>query len=339
MSKKKQNDMMKERVKSLSRGAKHGDLYGTPTKKKKEKKKSKKKEPKISQRALYDITLNNFQFSIYTAMCMINGIDPNIYIYSDKTTTFLNANIKLDKTFKTMSKLDWETPKPINSMTFRGRFATILLLKIARNSHKIVKHLFEQTNAKKRYQSYNLILNEWIYQINTFVATYLSSDLVYEDHLEKIIEIYNVSEDLNSEIIGKLDDTRMLLREAINHPGKYEDGILCNNIMKMAYVLATDSLKVKRTPKYDEDLSFASQSQMGNQIGTLGYAIMHRRYVKEDDVPWIYDIFQLAKPEINSRFSAIDENPEILIGTKAITLLQILMGDPEIVKFIERLVK
>ena len=328
---------IKERIKMLSRGIKYGGgIYSEVP----EKKKKKEKEDKISNRGLYDITLNNFQFHLYTAICMINGIDNDVYIYADRNVTVLNANLKIDKVFKQLSKLDWEHPSGIDTLTFRGRFATCLLLKIIHNSHKIVKGLYNSVNTKDgkhRWKSYNALLNELIYHINTFITAYLSLDIDYVDHLTKIYEIILISEGKEIEIVDRMNAIREMIASNLRSPS-YDDGTICNNVMKLAYVLSTDSLKLKDTPKYDEYLEFRDYARMGNQIGTLGYAIMKRR-MKTGVVPFMYKTMNKAMPELITRFVEADEMPELVIGTKAITLLEIFMGDPRIIEYIDRVVK
>lgn len=326
---------LKERTKLLSRGVKYGGIYADVPEKK-----GKKKEEKISNRAIYDITLNNFQFHLYTSICMINGIDNDVYVYADSKVTILNANLKIDKVFKQLSKLDWENPAGIDTLTFRGRFATCLLLKIVHNSHRIVKGLYNLVNTKDtkhRYRAYNALLNELIYHIDTFITAYLSCDIDYTNHLQKIYEIILISENRSTDIVERMSAIREMIAGNIVSKS-YDDGTICNNIMKLSYVLSTDSMKLKHTPKYDEDLEFTDYGRMGNQIGTLGYAIMKKR-MKTGVTPFMYKIMDRAKPELVTRFIEADEMPELVIGTKAITLLEIFMGDPRIIEYIDHIVK
>lgn len=327
--------VLKERTKFLSKGVKFGGIYmETPEKKKK------KKKEKVSNRAIYDITLSNFQYHLYTTICMINGIDTDVYVYADSGTTILNANLKIDDVFLRASQLDWKTPAEIDSLTFHGRFATVLLLKIAHNAHQIVKGLFNTIDEKVpgKYSAYMSILDEFIYHIDTFATTYLSADLEYAKHLQKIYEILLIAEGKDTEIMKRFYDVYDMLEKAASGRCSYDEGTIANNIMKMAYVLSTDSLKLKNTPRYAEDLDFQDYYGMGNQIGTLGYAILKRR-IKTNETPMFYKVMQRAKPKLVSRFDETDEMPELSVGTKALTLLEIFIGDPKITEYIDRSIK
>lgn len=326
---------LKQRTKYLSKGMKFGGIYVDPPKKKK-----KKKKDRISNRAYYDITLGNFQYHIYNAICMINGIDTDVYVYADSETTILNANLKIDKVFLRASKLDWKTPADIDSATFRGRFATLLLLKIAHNTHRIVKGLYNtiDEDVKHKYKVYKDILNEFIYNIDMFVTTYLSCDMNYTKHLQKIYEIILISQGKSTDIIDWLLKVQDMLQKVVSGNNSYDPGTISNNIMKMAYVLSTNSLKLKNTPKYDENLEFSDYYGIGNQIGTLGYAILKYR-MKVSEVPMFYKILQKAKPKLVSRFEETNEMPELAVGTKALTLLEIFIGDYTITRFIDQEIK
>lgn len=329
------NKALKKRTKILSKGVKFGGIYvETPEKKKK------KKKEKISNKAIYDITLGNFQYHLYTSICIINGIDTDVYVYADRETTILNANLKIDDIFLRASQLDWKSQAGIDTATFRGRFATVFLLKIAHNAHRIVKGLFSTIDEKvpNKYNAYMRILDEFIYQIDTFVTTYLSADLEYVKHLQKIYEILLIAEGGNTEIIQRLLDVQEMLEKAASGRCSYDDGTISNNVMKMAYVLSTDNLKLKNTPRYDEDLNFQDYHGMGNQIGTLGYAILKRR-IKTNEIPMFYKVVQKAKPKLVSRFEEAEEMPELAVGTKALTLLEIFIGNPKVTKYIDQLIK
>ena len=321
--------MKKELKKRLKFLEQEGSGYG--------KKKKKKKEKGLSQKSWYSITLSNFQFHCYELMSMINGIDPDTYIYADRQVTMLNDNVKVNKLFKRMSLIDWKTPAPISSQTFRGRFATLLILKIAHNSHHIIKHLYENGGfKKKRYKTYNELLSELITTVDCFVTTFLSANLEYTNSLRDILELLVVSEGEEYEILEKLEEMRGFLKENCRTHG-VDDGVLCNNIMKMAYVLATNNVNVKKTPKYVEEIDYEDINMMASQIGRLGYAILHRKSKGADSM--IYDVFTKSLPEIWSKIDGIDEYPEIIIGTQALELLKLFIDDIEVSRYIDKMIR
>lgn len=325
------NKELEERMKLLKRGVKHGDIYGTPPS---TKKKKKGKKTKVTQRQLYDITLPNFQLHLYSLICQINGIDENIYLFkSSSKEVVLNGNMKIDKKFKKLSKLDWEKPANIDSLTFRGRFTTLLLHRMVRNSHRIIKKIYKESGNNKKYQSYNVYLDEIIYQVTLFTTTFLSANLNYWRPLKTIIELIMLSEDDDIDIIDKVEGTRDLLLLQ-KKKQNYGDGIIMNNLTKTAYALTTGSIDVKHTPSYDEHLSKRDNAKIANQIGILGYAIL--RWRRKHSFSLLHRIFYAAKPEVWSRFDEINNMPELLLGTYSIELVKLVMGDYSIGTMIDK---
>lgn len=287
---------------------------------------------KISNRGLYDITLSNFQFHMYEMICLINGIDPGLYLYSDRrTSTVLQAELKVDKMFKSLSCLDWKKPEEIHTRTFRGRFMTMLLFKVVRNSHKIVKSIFkEMDEPEKRYKGYNVILNEWIARFDTFVAAFLTRDISYTEPLEDVLEMLLLASGKDMEMVQKLREIRDMAKSRLK--GDYDDPIVMNNLFKMAFVISTDSLNVKKTPKYIEGISHLSYDSMLDQLGTLGYAILLKR--DKNQAPIFYSAFIKANPLILTKFQEVKDCPEIIVAIRALLLLDIYLDDKRYTKWL-----
>lgn len=321
------NKEMKKRLKQLERNQKYGDIY--------EEKPKKKEYIKVSNRGMYDITLSNFQLHLYELMFMVNGIDPEYYMTITPTAVALVNNVKLDETFMTLSKLDWQHEKGIDTLTFRGRFVTLLLYRLIACSHKIVKHLYDQVGEGKRYASYRIILEEWMCRVDMFISTYLTNNLNYREHLQAVLEMIVAANDEDDEIIKKLEESRAFLINACNHPGKYDDGIICNNIMKMSFVLSTNSMKTKKTPRYIEGIDYRDDDVVVRQVGELGLAIMKRR--KSGYIPIMYRCFTKADPEIYTRFENAEDYPEIVIGMRSLELLKMFVDDRGVSKYINRI--
>lgn len=293
-------------------------------------------DEKISNRGLYDITLSNFQFHMYEMICLINGIDPALYLYSSRrTSTALNAELKLDKTFKKLSCLNWETSEEIHTRTFRGRFVTTILFKIVRNSHRIVKSIFhEMEEPSRRYKAYNVILNEWISRVDTFVAAFLTRDISYVEPLEDVIEMMLLADSKDAEMLQKLREIRNMTEK--NLKGDYDDPIVMNNLFKMAFVISTGSMNVKRTPGYVEGISHTSYDSMLEQVATVGYAILLKR---EKGIPIFYDAFIKANPLILTKFDEVKDCPELVVGIRALMLLDIYLDSKKYTKWLDEVIQ
>lgn len=265
----------------------------------------------------------------------MNGIDENEYLSIDRYSTILLENMKINKHFKKLSKLDWENAYPIDSRTFRGKFISIFMLNIIHNTHPIVKHIYEALDVKnlKRYEAYNRILEEWITRVDLFIGTYLTRDLSYEEHLQAVYEFLILASGRDHDCVQKLVDAKDFLVKSIKSCD--DDGILCNNITKTAFVIATDSVNVKHTAPYEEDIDYKDEDACTTQVGMLGLAIMRRRK-KCKYVPMLYSTFTKANPKL---YTKLDDTPEIVLGVQALYALKFFIDDDRVSHYIDKLIR
>lgn len=325
--KKQEENPLLERMKILEKNKrKHGYIYNGQEDAAEKKTKKKKKQKKPQWDYLYNVTLMHFQLHLYELICVINSIPVGIYIQSSRKRVELIQNMKLNDEFKTYSKLDWDTPYPINGLYFRGRFATCVIFEIIKRSHKIVKSILEEgregnLTKSETKQLQHRILDSWITIVDTFVAEYIRKDGDYVKPLRKIEELLGVSGDNDPEIRYYVEETDELLRR------RDEAGIEVNNITKVAYALATGSLNTKRCPEYNQDFMYSDDRDSAEQVGQLGFAILKYRR-KHEKLPVLYKAFQKANPKIQSRFYMMNEGaPEITVGVKALEFSKIFYGN------------
>lgn len=332
MSKNKELDPLEERMRLLGKGFKQtGNVYISGKQESGKKKKKKEKEKKLSTEGVYNLTLMNFQFHLYEIICEINGIDLDYYVATDSGTgqVQLANDLHLDDTFKRLSLLEWDRPESIDSLYFRGRFCTCLLYKLVRNSHKIIKSLYraeypeEDISPKKKYKRMHELLDQWIRVVDNFVTTYLAAKQNYLPSLLMIYELMTYEGNGSVSVLEYLRDTERLIRG-----GREPAAVEANNITKMAFVLATDSLKLGKCPQYRENFTYEDFNSAVEQVGGLGYAIMCRRRKDDSKLPMMYSAFQMANPKIISRFWKINaEAPEITVGLKALEFSKIFYGN------------
>lgn len=304
-----------ERMKVLEGALKKGKLYVMPEATKEKKKKT--KEKKLSNKELYDLTLRAFQFHLYEIICLVNGIDKDIYI--DEDSQDLYRNMKLNDTFKSMSKLDWETPAPIDGLRFRGRFLTALLLKAIRKTHDCLLTASQRMEGMKRYKAMNTLLRWWMLQLDSFMITYLSSDGNYLKWLLAIERFLMMETAIDVEKFMKA------LVETGDTILAVEDPSICvANTTRIAYILATHGAKTKHCPEYNEDYDPKNELDVANQIGQLGYAILRYRKKTDAKLPVLYAAFQKANPEVVSRFyDKSEDKPELTVGLRAMEFSKI----------------
>ena len=107
------------------------------------KKKKKNKKIKIKDKDLYNINLGNFQITLYKMILTMNNMGNYPYLMDTMGSLLLVKDLEIDRGFKKLSSLNWTEPRDINSLTFRGRFATLFTYEMAKYSHEIVKRMYK----------------------------------------------------------------------------------------------------------------------------------------------------------------------------------------------------
>lgn len=324
--KEKEVSFIEERFKALNKAYKRGgSIYATEPV---EKQNMKKKPAKISMKGRYSLTLMHFQFHLYELICTINDIPLDYYMLVDeeKVSVTLINDLELDDTFKRLSKLKWDESSSIDGLYFRGRFCTLLLYKIVRKSHDIVRSVYRDSvsSSNHKFKFYNVILDKWMNVVDNFVVTYLAAKQDYTPHLFKIYELLaDIGTGENKAVLEQIRDTERLITA-----GREPEGVQANNITKIAYVLATGSLKMKKCPEYQENLSYKNLGHVMTQVGGLGYAIMHRSMKHDCKTPLLWKCFQQALPKPTSRlYSVVSDAPEAAIGVYALEFSKMFYRD------------
>lgn len=298
-----------------------------------------KKVKKLKYKYRYKIAMGNFKFVVMDMILDINNIDKDDYLFSDGFT--LNCEFKFDDKFKKMSSLDFDTKEKsdINDMKFRGRYITKLLFYVLKHVDDMIDVVYDE--CKNYYDSkgkikYN-ILNEFVLRLNSFIVTYLSEDASYREHLEDLMEFFLIYKKRyqSVEVMETFREQSEFVREAC-HTMSYDQDIMINNIMKLAYMMCTGDVKLRKCPKLIEGMRNDDFMDLKEQIGCLGYAIMERTEKESTDL--LYQLFSKSYPLYYSKFPDVNELIELNIGTKSLTYLKMILDDFYVNKFIDTLI-
>jgi hypothetical protein len=316
----------KKRLKQLEKGDRHsGDIYEPP---------KKKKDKKLKSKPAYELALNYTLVHLYELVLSINGIKAEEYFGPDGIS--IRNNIKLNKKFKKLSSLDWNKQADFNSLDFRGRFCTIFLMRMIRTCHSNIKGMYKTLYPDtKKHKMYMNLLNQMLLRIDMLVVSMLSRDVAYGEPLEAMYQILSVTGDMDSELARKVQETKEFLIENCSKR-KIDDGIIINNILKLAYMLSTNSTKLKKTPEFIEGDYRDDDDLMMRQEAQLGYAILRAQNKGKESL--LYDVLIEAKPSIMVRYTEeVNEYPEIVIGCQALFFTGLFVDDPYVTMYIKKM--
>lgn len=299
------------------------------------KKPSKKKKDKgLNNRSLYMITLTNFFTHVYELILTINCINKDKFI--DSQFGMQKKNIKFNKKFKKLSKLHWDETSEPGSADFNGKLITIYLFHIIREAdHLIQRSYSKQYHGEKRFKTCNMLLNNIIERTDLLIVGLLTRDFSYHEPLHAMTQMIILANG-DGNLLKVLDDTFAFLEKECKKDN-LDPGVIMNNIMKTAYILSTLDLHLKKTPKFIEGDYRGNDEVMKAQVSQLGYAIMKAQSKGRSSL--FYDIMMEAKPKIYARWDDVNEYPELAIGCQALNLLMIYMDDPNVTRWIKKMIE
>ena len=319
---------VKSRLKELDNGKKAGVDKASEFKQKKKKGKT------LSNKVVYSITMSNFFSHVFEMILTINNIDE--YEYMDSKNGMQRRNIKLNKKFKELSSLDWESKSEIGSLQFRGKLATIYLFHLV----KTIDHLIARTYAKqykgdKRFKVYNMLLDNIIQRSDMLIVGLLTRDFSYAEPLQAMTQIIILANGKDGNLLEMINDSIEFLEKECND-ASVNEGVILNNIMKTAYILSTMNTKLKKTPKFIEGDYRSDDETMKKQIGQLGYAIMKAQVKGNNSL--FYDLMIQANPKLFTRFPDVNDYPEVCVGCQALYLLMMYVDDPGVTSWIKKMI-
>lgn len=311
------NKQKKEIVRDIQKRAKKGNLY-----------ESHKSFNQLSNKNKYIIACSNWEFHIMEQILMINDIPVENYLYANKYATVVEE-FRVDKKFKNMSKLDWDMiPSETCSLDFRGKFCTLLLLWIMNNSDNICKKIQKTVNGSKG-RIRRKVLKNIIIRVDMFVVNFLSRDTLYSDNIEQMLDLTTLwaDEEKFAKLMENFINQKAFILSAIDNPEEYDFGLVWDSIMKLAYMVTTNTTNFKNIPKYKTMEELKNFDIMKEYIGRLGLAILIHRKNSKRKKPILYSIYTKACPLYYSWFDEIDDAVELNVGVKALSYLAFLIDD------------
>ena len=224
---------------------------------------------------------------------------------------------------------------PTNSMEFRRRFTLKLIGWFEENIENIVNKIFENSRMSIcKYENCTIILNEISTTISKFIQACLSASINKNSHdytevlfdLFKFILIAN-GDDAGVELVETFHEKRAFIPMAIKSKD-YDDIIILNDIIKMAFALTTLSPEVDCTPSYNE-LESIEETDYPELVRVLGECVQYAKTYNP-----FYVRFMLSNPELRTKNKNVDKN--YVIGLQALEFMKFVMNDKVISKFINK---
>ena len=231
---------------------------------------------------------------------------------------------------------------PINSDAFRFRFVDKLIGFFEENIDCVVDNVFKYSRMNTcKYENCEIILNEIAMTIAHFINQFLkpknfiSSFNWSDEYSDSLIDIFKFiliakGDDAGIELIETFRTERDFLPMAIKNKEDYEDEIVLNDIIKLAFALTTLDPQVDVTPSYDE-LEGISPEMYPDLISILGQCCKYSKTYNP-----FYVRFMLCRPEIRTKLDITTD--EYIEGLQALEFLKFVMNDKSISKYVDKLI-
>lgn len=314
-------------VKDIQKRAKNGNLYT-------------KDLNKLSKNHKYIITCSNWEFHLMEEILMINGIPIENYLYANEYATVVEE-FRMNKKFKQMSLLDWENfPSETNSLDFRGKFCSLLLLWIMNNSDAICRKIQKNVGGGHKGEIRRKVLSNIIIRTDMFVVNILAKDTYYGNNIEQMLDLTTLwaDEEKFAKLMENFINQKAFIIRALDNPEEYDFGLIWDSIMKLAFMVATNTTNFKNIPKYKTAEKLKDFEVMKEYVGRLGLAILIHRKNSKRKKPVLYSIYTKACPLYYSWFEEIEDAIELNVGVKALNYLAFLIDNEKFNNIIKAMI-
>lgn len=295
-----------------------------------------RKKKKSKWERIYLLTLSNFKFFLMDTICMLNGIERDDYFFEDGFPRF--KKFKFNKDFKDTSFLHFdEKANSIYGARYRARYLTMLYFYFFKNIEKIVNKLSKKIGDES-YKTKINILKDVIVKLNTFTVNFSSNNGDYSNSLKELMNILMITDGnkKNKKVMKIVTQQGEIVKDACKNKHLYDEDVMINNIIKLAYVTATTSTDIHKCPKFKEGVTKSDRDNVKKQVRKLGKAICYE--LNKRKTPEFYKVYTNSRPIYYSNFKDINEDDYLNIGTKALTYLKFILNDKKCNRFINSII-
>ena len=296
-----------------------------------------------------NIISSKTDFGIAGLLCVINGINANEYIQSNKKgeVQLLYPVSPYYPKFMFDSAVNWETNKTYDtsSFIFRVRYLSILLSYLIGNSNNIVKQYIRSEGYTHSNNARALVfLKDYMRDIILFINLLLSRDSTYKNMILKINQYlsYTDKKIKSNKLYELLNGHVVNLRRSMNTniiTSRFADDDMCIfMLLKISYMLASNKTNLKVIPKFRFIEGATVKHDLLKLIEELGLAILENTHEEKFSIGFMS--FTDARPKIKTDWvNESKDNYPLKVGILALGYTSFVMDDKHITKFINEMLK
>jgi len=293
-----------------------------------------------------------FDMNLAALICCLNGIPVKEYFETDTETGYGTickpVGVKYE-CFTDASILDWEDLKTKynpKSLIFRCRFVSLILSylmgRIDTITTKVVlrKYKCRHSKAEKSILVTKNILNHLV----KFILIMINQDVSYQNIILKIHEYVSYTkknvrhDELRNTLNGHVLTVRKGMKEDVMTDRFMSDDLAIYNILKVAYMLATNKTNLDVIPNFKHIEGATVKHDLLKLIEELGAQIIQN--TRDKKYAPMFKAFIEARPSVWSQFyKESAENYAVQVGLLSLAYAKFVFNDNAIDKFINDMMK
>jgi len=296
------------------------------------------------------ITEAKAEQNIAALICLVNGVAVKDYVEFNDLDDYEDASELMHIDFTEESLLDWNNQKTTyndNSMIFRCRFITLVLMSMLGKVDKIIE--LEVNNKKKFYlhsrdEQKILITKKLIEDCVRFVNVVSNTSISHQNIILRMHEHTSYTkkkvkhQSLRNLLNGHVLNTRHSMNIDPITKRFAEDDMTIYNVLKISFMLATNSTDLKAIPNFKYIEHATVKHDLGKLIEELGREILI--YSKGRKYGPMFKAYVDARPRVYTQFhKECNDNFAFRVGVLALKYTNFVCNDKTIKRFINEMLK
>ena len=285
-------------------------------------------------------------------ICCLNGVSVKKYFDTDTETGYgtICKPVGIQHLcFTEVSALNWDDKKTKyhpESLIFRCRFITLVLSQLLGRIDSITyrealkRYKYRHSRSERRI----MLTKDAMNYILRFVLIMISQEPSYKNIILKMHEYVSYTKnkvnhvELRNMLNGHILTVRKGMAESFMTDRFMSDDLAIYNILKIAYMLATNKTNLDIIPNFEYIEGATVKHNLIKLIEELGYQIIQN--TRDKKYAPMFKAFIEARPSVWSQFyKESEENYAIQIGLLSLAYTKFVFNDASIDTFIDNMLK
>lgn len=286
----------------------------------------------VTNKGAFDDAISNYKLYIIALALSLVNIPLSSYFVKSRyegISTVSNPDDIINNIKQVMNN---KQEAFVSQDEFKIRFLLHMITELSTYISDIIQNMYNKTGKPgNQYANMFSLLKEIDIFLTKFIIGFIKGE---EYDMISIFEIFSFARKNKRQLIPVIRAHAKLtidVKVIEDNMLKHED-VIINDLMKLAYIFATESVDVSGTPDKIKHLCRYDTESIHNQIKELGYVIADTRYKRSR--PVLYKSFSKSHPYIISKSSELLVDEYFNIGCRALVYAAMILNQPEVYRLL-----